>query len=79
MVLGRYAAEGASVGQWCHAHGGAQVLTQVVRDLDEAGIVIDDIGLRRPTLDDVFLSLTGHASEEDTDAETAAAKDGKAA
>ena len=26
---------------------------------------IDDIGLRRPTLDDVFLSLTGHASVED--------------
>jgi ABC-2 type transport system ATP-binding protein len=37
----------------------------VVRDLDEAGIGIDDIGLRRPTLDDVFLSLTGHASAED--------------
>ena len=45
------------------AHGGARRLAQVVRDLDEAGIVMDDIGLRRPTLDDVFLSLTGHASE----------------
>ena len=44
------------------AHGGAQRLVQVVRDLDEAAIVIDDIGLRRPTLDDVFLSLTGHAA-----------------
>jgi ABC-2 type transport system ATP-binding protein len=43
--------------------GGAGVLVQVVRDLDEAGIVIDDIGLRRPTLDDVFLALTGHAAE----------------
>jgi ABC-2 type transport system ATP-binding protein len=43
--------------------GGATVLVQVVRDLDEAGIVIDDIGLRRPTLDDVFLALTGHAAE----------------
>ena len=43
--------------------GGAAVLVQVVRDLDEAGIVIDDIGLRRPTLDDVFLALTGHAAE----------------
>ena len=40
---------------------GAAALTQVVRELDEAGIRIDDIGLRRPTLDDVFLSLTGHA------------------
>src|SRR6187200_1553304 len=43
--------------------GGATVLVQVVRDLDENGIVIDDIGLRRPTLDDVFLALTGHAAE----------------
>jgi len=34
-----------------------------VRDLDEASIRINDIGLRRPTLDDVFLSLTGHESE----------------
>ncbi len=41
------------------AEGGAQALAQVVRDLDDAGIAIDDIGLRRPTLDDVFLSLTG--------------------
>jgi len=41
------------------AHGGAQILARVARDLDEAGIVIDDIALRRPTLDEVFLSLTG--------------------
>jgi ABC-2 type transport system ATP-binding protein len=46
--------------------GGATVLVQVVRDLDQAGIVIDDIGLRRPTLDDVFLALTGHAAELST-------------
>ena len=52
------------------ASGGAGTLVQVVRDLDEAGIAIDDIALRRPTLDDVFLSLTGHASVEET--ETAA-------
>jgi ABC-2 type transport system ATP-binding protein len=37
----------------------------VVRDLGDAGIAIDDIGLRRPTLDDVFLSLTGHAAVEE--------------
>ena len=43
-------------------NGGARRLVQVVRDLEEAGIGIDDIGLRRPTLDDVFLSLTGHAA-----------------
>ena len=45
------------------AHGGAQVLAQVVRDLDDAGIAIDDIALRRPTLDEVFLQLTGHAAD----------------
>jgi len=44
------------------AYGGVQTLIQVVRDLDEASIAIDDIGLRRPTLDDVFLSLTGHVA-----------------
>ena len=41
--------------------------------LGEAGIKIDDIGLRRPTLDDVFLELTGHAAEELPDEEEAAA------
>jgi ABC-2 type transport system ATP-binding protein len=46
------------------AGGGAATLVQVVRDLDEAGIKIDDIGLRRPTLDDVFLTLTGHGAED---------------
>ncbi len=45
---------------------GASALVQVVRDLDEAGIGIDDIALRRPTLDDVFLSLTGHAAADAT-------------
>jgi ABC-2 type transport system ATP-binding protein len=34
-----------------------------VRRLDDADIVIEDIALHRPTLDDVFLSLTGHAAE----------------
>src|SRR5262245_28585287 len=47
------------------ALGGAGTLMKVVRDLDEAGIAIDDIALRRPTLDDVFLSLTGHASADE--------------
>jgi ABC-2 type transport system ATP-binding protein len=45
------------------ASHGARQLVQVVRNLDDAGIAIDDIGLRRPTLDDVFLALTGHAAE----------------
>jgi ABC-2 type transport system ATP-binding protein len=40
-------------------------IAEAVRRLDEAGIGIDDIALRSPTLDDVFLQLTGHAAEED--------------
>ncbi|MDO0912180.1 ATP-binding cassette domain-containing protein [Streptomyces sp. DT2A-34] len=43
--------------------GGAKLLAEVIRELDTRGIEIDDIGLRRPTLDDVFLSLTGHLAE----------------
>ncbi|MEV7779258.1 ATP-binding cassette domain-containing protein [Kitasatospora sp. NPDC088351] len=42
--------------------GGARVLADAIRELDARSIEIDDIGLRRPTLDDVFLSLTGHAA-----------------
>ncbi len=38
-------------------------IAEAVRRLDEAGIGIDDIAVRTPTLDDVFLSLTGHAAE----------------
>ena len=47
------------------AHGGSQTLVQIVRDLDGVGIHIDDIALRRPTLDDVFLALTGHRTVEE--------------
>jgi ABC-2 type transport system ATP-binding protein len=43
--------------------GGARLLAEVIRDLDERGVEIDDIALRRPTLDDVFISLTGHHAE----------------
>jgi ABC-2 type transport system ATP-binding protein len=52
--------------------GGAAVLTDALRRLDAAHIVLDDVGLRRPTLDDVFLSLTGHPTEEPTGAQTGA-------
>ncbi|MFB7124034.1 ATP-binding cassette domain-containing protein [Kitasatospora xanthocidica] len=44
--------------------GGARVLADAIRELDSRGIEMDDIGLRRPTLDDVFLTLTGHVAEE---------------
>ncbi|MGW1071466.1 ATP-binding cassette domain-containing protein [Streptomyces sp. NPDC002537] len=52
--------------------GGAKLLAEVIRELDARGIEIDDIGLRRPTLDDVFISLTGHAAEAETDEEAGA-------
>jgi ABC-2 type transport system ATP-binding protein len=44
--------------------GGAAVLIEALRRLDAAEIVLHDVALRRPTLDDVFLTLTGHHSEE---------------
>ena len=43
--------------------GGARILAPVVRDLDRSGVQIDDLGLRRPTIDDVFLALTGRAAD----------------
>ncbi|MFD5748319.1 ATP-binding cassette domain-containing protein [Streptomyces sp. NPDC127033] len=39
-------------------------LTEVARRLQDEGIAVEDIGLRRPSLDDVFLRLTGHRAEE---------------
>ncbi len=46
--------------------GGAALLPEIVRRLDTARITIADLSLRPPTLDDVFLSLTGHSVEEST-------------
>jgi oleandomycin transport system ATP-binding protein len=40
-------------------------LGQTIRQLDDAGIVVDDLALRRPSLDEVFLSLTGHIAAAD--------------
>jgi ABC-2 type transport system ATP-binding protein len=44
---------------------GAGILPDVVRDLDAAGVTLEDLALRHPTLDDVFLALTGHAAEDE--------------
>ena len=52
--------------------GGSTVLVEAVRALDAAGVKVDDLALRRPTLDDVFLTLTGHAAEEETTPDTTA-------
>jgi ABC-2 type transport system ATP-binding protein len=40
------------------------VLTRAIRELDAAGIEVNDAGFRRPTLDEVFLNLTGHPAED---------------
>jgi ABC-2 type transport system ATP-binding protein len=44
---------------------GSDALIEAVRSLDTAGIVTRGLALRRPSLDDVFLALTGHAAEEE--------------
>jgi ABC-2 type transport system ATP-binding protein len=48
-------------------------IAEAVRRLDTARVAIADIAVRRPTLDDVFLSLTGHAAEESEDEQEEAA------
>lgn len=42
--------------------GGAQMLTAAMRELDLTRVALEDIALRRPTLDEVFLRLTGHGA-----------------
>jgi ABC-type multidrug transport system ATPase subunit len=45
----------------------AGLATRVVRALDEAGIEVDDVEIRQPSLDDVFFALTGHPSPDGTE------------
>jgi ABC-2 type transport system ATP-binding protein len=47
--------------------GRSGVIAEAVLRLHAADVAIDDIALRRPTLDDVFIALTGHAAEEEED------------
>ncbi len=56
--------------------GGADVLGVALRELSDRGVSITDVGLRRPTLDDVFLTLTGHtAGDESTESDTGDSSD----
>jgi daunorubicin resistance ABC transporter ATP-binding subunit len=57
----RVAVEGATMR--LTSDGGAHVLVEVLRALDAGGIEVHDLGVREPSLDDVFLSLTGHHAE----------------
>jgi ABC-2 type transport system ATP-binding protein len=45
-------------------------LAALLRDLEAWGIEAEDVGVRRPTLDEVFLHLTGHPTNADTDTTT---------
>ncbi|WP_150245963.1 ATP-binding cassette domain-containing protein [Nocardiopsis quinghaiensis] len=47
------------------------VLPEVVRRLDEQGVAVAELSLRKPSLDEVFLALTGHAAEDGTADDTA--------
>jgi ABC-2 type transport system ATP-binding protein len=47
---------------------GSEALIEAVRSLDSAGVETHGLALRRPSLDDVFLALTGHVAEEDGEA-----------
>ena len=54
-------------------HSGDRVVPGVIRALDDAGVDVLDVEVRRPTLDDVFLTLTGRtAADEAAEVEVAA-------
>jgi ABC-2 type transport system ATP-binding protein len=57
--------------------GGVKKLKEVVQKLEDANIVIETISLQRPTLDDVFLTLTGHTAVKEADADEADKSKGK--
>ncbi len=48
---------------------GLHDMTRIAHAFEESDIPVDDLGLQRPSLDDVFLALTGHRAEDDTDQE----------
>ena len=51
------------------------VIVDAVHRLSERGIDVEDLSLRRPTLDDVFLALTGHVASEDEEGESIGERD----
>ncbi|HEX9335141.1 MAG TPA: DUF4162 domain-containing protein, partial [Pseudonocardiaceae bacterium] len=58
---------------------GPKALIEALRRLDTESVSVLDVGLHRPTLDDVFLSLTGHAAEEETEPEARRGRRGRKA
>ncbi len=57
--------------------GGVTKLKQLLQKLEDAGVEVENVSLRRPTLDDVFLSLTGHKATTETKATKTTKKKGK--
>jgi ABC-2 type transport system ATP-binding protein len=49
------------------ATGGTSILADVVRRMDGANISLAELGLKQPTLDDVFLAITGHTAEQENE------------
>jgi serine/threonine protein kinase len=66
--FGEVEVDGDSATLLAPVSGGAADLTTALRELDDRAVAVRDVGLRRPTLDDVFLTLTGQPkpTSEDT-------------
>ncbi len=64
IAVGEIESDGSSGHLVVPITGGAAVLTDALRRLDAASVDLMDVGLRRPTMDDVFLTLTGHRVED---------------
>jgi ABC-2 type transport system ATP-binding protein len=79
MADDRPSVDGRTVCMTVRERSGA--IVRAVRLLSEAGIDLEDLSVRRPTLDDVFLTLTGHVAEEappeEAEVEQAAAAGGR--
>lgn len=67
VALGGVQTEGERTATAAVEGDGAGHLIEVLTQLRQADIEVYDVGLRRPTLDDVFLTLTGHSSDDDSD------------
>ena len=66
LAVGEVEVDDGSATLLAPVSGGAADLTTALRELDDRAVAVRDVGLRRPTLDDVFLTLTGQPTSEDT-------------
>ncbi|MEV0388005.1 ATP-binding cassette domain-containing protein [Nonomuraea sp. NPDC050643] len=66
LAVGEPQSDAATLQVTIPVAGGVAALTQALGHLAAERIVVRDAGLRRPTLDDVFLTLTGHQADEKT-------------